>query len=214
MIFADRAEAGRRLGDRLEHLRAGRPVVAALVRGGVPVAAEVAAGLGAPLEVLVVRKVGAPDNPEFGIGAVGEDGHVVANPRALEMTRVDTERFRRLAAAELPEVDRRVRAYRGERPRVPFSERTVIVVDDGLATGASAKAAVEVARALGAAKVVLAVPVGPPDSVRELEQVADEVVCLDAPPDFRAVGSWYRDFTQVDDDEVIRLLDEAHRRNL
>lgn len=213
MIFADRAEAGRRLGDRLEHLREEHPVVAALVRGGVPVAAEVAAGLDAPLEVLVVRKVGAPDNPEFGIGAVGEDGHVVANPRALEMTRVDDERFRRLAAAELPEVDRRVRAYRGERPRVPFSERTVIVVDDGLATGGSAKAAVEVARALGAAKVVLAVPVGPPDSVRELEQVADEVVCLDAPPDFRAVGSWYRDFTQVDDDEVIRLLDEAHRRD-
>lgn len=206
MIFRDRRDAGRRLAGALAHIRGRDSVVAALVRGGVPVATEVAAALDAPLEVLVVRKVGAPSNPEFGIGAVGEDGHVVASPRALALTGVSEERFAELARAEMEEVDRRVRRYRGDRPRVAFDGRNVVVVDDGLATGISARAGVEVALRLGAARVVLAVPVGAPETVRDLMEVADEVVCLEQPPDFRAVGSWYDDFAQVGDDEVVSLL--------
>lgn len=206
MIFDDRTDAGRRLAERLGHLAGDDTVVAALVRGGVPVATEVSDVLGAPLEVLVVRKVGAPSNPEFGIGAVGEDGHVVTNPRAMAMTGIDDERFEELARVEGEEVRRRVEAYRGERPRVPFGGRTVVVVDDGLATGVTALTGVEVARRLGARRVVVAVPVGAPESVRMLEESADEVVCLETPPDFRAVGSWYRDFAQVTDAEVTQIL--------
>lgn len=206
MIFRDRRDAGRRLAAALTRWRGQDCVVAALVRGGVPVGAEVADALGAPLEVLVVRKVGAPHNPEFGIGAVGEDGHVIASPRALALTGVTEERFAELARAEMVEVARRVERYRGGRPRMPFDGRTVILVDDGLATGVSARAGIEVARRLGAASVVLAVPVGAPETVRELERVADAVVCLEQPPDFRAVGSWYDDFAQVGDEEVVSVL--------
>lgn len=208
MIFSDRADAGRRLAEALGHLRGRDCVVAALVRGGVPVAAEVAEALAAPLEVLVVRKVGAPANPEFGIGAVSEDGQVVANPRAVALTGVSEERFAELARAEAAEVERRVRRYRGDRPRIPFEGRTVVVVDDGVATGVSARAGVQVARRLGAAEVVLAVPVGAPETVRSLAELVDELVCLEQPPDFHAVGTWYADFAQVGDDEVVSLLAE------
>lgn len=206
MIFHDRRDAGRRLAAALEHVPGENCVVAALVRGGVPVGAEVAAALGAPLEVLVVRKVGAPTNPEFGIGAVGEDGHVIANPRAVAMTGVSEERFSDLARREMEEVQRRVERYRGGRPRVPFDGKTVVVVDDGLATGVSARAGVELSRRLGAAEVILAVPVGAPETVRSLMDVADEVVCLEQPADFRAVGTWYADFAQVTDEEVLASL--------
>lgn len=205
-VFRDRRDAGARLAGALGHLRDERPVVAALVRGGVPVAAEVARTLDAPLEVLVVRKVGAPSNPEFGIGAVGEEGHMVRDPRSLELAGVDDEGFHDLARTEQAEVERRVGVYRGGRPRVPFDGRTVILVDDGLATGVTARTAAEVTRAMGAARVVLAVPVGAPESVARLAAEVDEVVCLHQPPDFRAVGSWYGDFAQVSDAEVVDEL--------
>lgn len=197
------------LAERLAHLADDDVVVAALVRGGMPVAAEVAQALGAPLEALVVRKVGAPFNPEFGIGAVSEEGRVVRNRRALEMAGVDEAQFRQLAEEQQVEVERRVSLYRGDRPRERFAGRTVVVVDDGLATGVSATAGVEVARQMGAQKVVLAVPVGAPESVQRLEDVADEVVCPEQPADFRAVGSWYVDFAQVGDDDVKRIVDAA-----
>lgn len=206
MIYRDRADAGRRLAVELEAFADRDCVVAALVRGGVPVAAEVAHALHAPLEVLVVRKVGAPSNPEFGIGAVGEDGHVIVNERAVSLTGVSEEQFAELARREALEVERRIERYRGDRARAPFDGRTVIVVDDGLATGVTARAGVEVARRLGAAEVVLAVPVGAPETVRELRLVADQVVCPETPPDFRAVGSWYEDFAQVSDAEVVSEL--------
>lgn len=197
------------LAERLAHLADDDVVVAALVRGGMPVAAEVAQALDAPLEALVVRKVGAPFNPEFGIGAVSEEGRVVRNRRALEMANVDEARFRQLAEEQQAEVERRVSLYRGDRPRERFDGRTVVVVDDGLATGVSATAGVEVARQMGAQKVVLAVPVGAPESVQRLEDIADEVVCPEQPADFRAVGSWYVDFAQVGDDDVKRIVDAA-----
>ena len=207
MIFRDRRDAGRRLAAALGSLRGRDCVVAALVRGGVPVGAEVAAALDLPLEILVVRKVGAPFSPEFGIGAVGEDGHVVANPGAVGLTGTSEEQFGRLAEAEMGEVRRRVHLYRGDRTHIPFDGRTVILVDDGLATGVSARAAIEIARRMGAQSIILAVPVGAPDTVRELATIADEVVCLQQPPDFHAVGSWYDDFTQVSDEEVASVLE-------
>lgn len=215
VLFHDRRDAGSQLAERLDHLRGpdAAPVVAALVRGGVPVADEVARSLEAPLEILVVRKVGAPSNPEFGIGAIAEGGHTVQSPRALALTNVDTAHFEELARREQDEVERRVRAYRGDRPRVPFDGRPVVVVDDGLATGVTARVAAEAVRALGAARVVVAVPVGAPDSVRMLEEAADEVVVLHAPADFRAVGSWYANFGQTSDEEVVEILAAAHERS-
>lgn len=209
MRFQDRREAGRALAEHLAYLAGDDVVVAALVRGGMPVAVEVSRALDALLEALVVRKVGAPFNPEFGIGAVSEEGHVVRNQRALETANVDEAQFRQLAEEQQAEVERRVSLYRGDRPRERFEGRTVVVVDDGLATGVSATAGVEVARQMGAEKVVLAVPVGAPESVRRLEDVADEVVCPERPADFRAVGSWYVDFAQVSDDDVKQILDAA-----
>ncbi|MBI2169652.1 MAG: phosphoribosyltransferase [Actinobacteria bacterium] len=207
MIFRDRRDAGERLAAALDDLRSREDVVVAgLVRGGVPVAAEVAASVGAPLEVLVVRKVGAPTNPEYGIGAVAEGGLVVANPRALELTGVSDEGFQELARAEAVEVQRRVERYRAGRPRASFEGKAVVIVDDGLATGVTAHAGIEAARRMGARQVILAVPVGSAETVQDLGLVADRVVCLEQPPDFRAVGTWYQNFAQVSDAEVVIAL--------
>jgi putative phosphoribosyl transferase len=206
MPFRDRREAGRRLAVRLEPFRALDPVVLALPRGGVPVAAEVATHLGAPLDVLVVRKVGHPHQPELAVGALGEGGVEVLERRSLSRLGVTPAALADTVAREKAELERRVRRYRGSRPRQPVRDRTVIVVDDGLATGASAHAAIEVLRRSGAARVILAVPVAPPDTVEAMGAVADEVVCLETPARFRAVGLWYDDFGEVGDDEVARLL--------
>jgi predicted phosphoribosyltransferase/predicted alpha/beta-hydrolase family hydrolase len=206
MRFVDRQDAGRQLAARLAPLRAVRPLVVALPRGGVPVAAEVAKHLEAPLDVLVVRKLGHPRQPELAVGALGEGGVVVLDPQASTRLGVTEADLVDTMAREQAELERRVRQYRRGRPRQSVRDRTVIVVDDGLATGATARAAIEVLRRAGAGRIVLAVPVAPADALSELGRVADEVVCLTAPPDFRAVGLWYREFGQVTDDEVARLL--------
>jgi putative phosphoribosyl transferase len=206
VIFTDRRHAGRLLGERLEHLRGAGPVVLALPRGGVPVAAAVAAALGAPLDVLIVRKLGAPTQPELALGAMGEGGTRVLNADLLARLQLTEHDLAAVEARERDEIDRRRTRYRHGRPMVPIAGRTVIVVDDGLATGATARAAVAVARAAGAARVVVAVPVAAPDSLRLLALEADEVVALATPSTFHAVGAWYDDFRQVDDDEVERLL--------
>ena len=206
MRFTDRRDAGRQLGARLEPLRGIDPIVVALPRGGVPVAAEVAARLGAPLDVLVVRKIGHPRQPELAVGALGEGGVVVLDQDAIARLGVTRDALAAVVAREGAELARRVARYRGDRPRQPVRGRTVIVVDDGLATGSSAHAAIEVLRRSGAGRVVLAVPVAPANTVDALRRVADEVVCLTTPHDFRAVGPWYDDFTQVSDEDVARLL--------
>jgi putative phosphoribosyl transferase len=207
VIFHDRRHAGRLLGARLQHLRDADPVVLALPRGGGPVAAEVAAALGAPMDVLIVRKLGAPTQPELALGAIGEgeDARVV-NTTLVDRLGLSPADLDAVEARERAEIDRRRERYRHGRPMHPIDGRTVIIVDDGLATGATARAAVAVVRAAGAARVVVAVPVGAPDSLRVLGLEADEVVALAAPPGFSAVGAWYDDFRQVDDDEVVRLL--------
>jgi len=210
-VYSDRAEAGRLLGAALRK----RPtaltpaIVLGLPRGGVPVAAEVARALGAPLDVLVVRKVGVPEQPELAMGAVGPGGVIVRNEELLELLPHAAREFERVAQRERAEVERRERAYRGGRPPLTLAGRTAILVDDGVATGATMRAGVGATRALGAARVVVATPVAAGDACAMLETEADEVVCLQVPPDFRAVGAWYEEFPQLDDDEVRALLGTA-----
>lgn len=210
-MFQDRSDAGRQLAAALSGYPHSRPLVLGLPRGGLPVALEVAQAIGAELDVLVVRKVGAPGNPEYAIGAVGEDGVVVLDHAARRQLHLTSEYVDHLAALELKEVDRRVKAYRGGCLRLGIAGRNVIVVDDGLATGSTAAAAITVVRHFGAAHVTLAVPVGSREAVERLSAMADDVVCLETPEPFYAVGQHYAVFDQVSDDEVIAIL-EAHPR--
>jgi predicted phosphoribosyltransferase len=205
MTYADRRDAGDRLATHLA-VHAGRSdvTVLGLVRGGVPVAARVAAALGAPLDVLVVRKLGVPWAREVAFGAVGPNGVVVHNPEVE--SRLTAAEMKEVVEAETDEVARREELYRSGRPPLTLTGRVAIVVDDGLATGATARAAAAVARRLGATSVVVAVPVGARDSVELLRSEADEVVCPLAPERFGAVSRYYRSFPQTSDDEVIALL--------
>ncbi len=204
--FADRRDAGRRLAAELLPLAEQRPVVVALPRGGVPVAAEIAAALGAPLEILAVRKLGAPHNPEYGIGAIAEDGTRVLDPEALAVLGVNGGVLESIVARESAEVKRRVAAYRGDRAPVPLHDRIVIAVDDGVATGVADTAALRALRRQGPRRLILAVPVCAADSVPRLREEADEVVCLSAPPLLQGIGQWYEDFSQVSDREVLAAL--------
>jgi putative phosphoribosyl transferase len=204
--FTDRHEAGRQLADRLMSLAAQDPVVLGLARGGMPVAYEVARALQAPLDVLIVRKIGAPGNPEYAIGAVSEGDILVLNDDALRRLYVSHEELEAMIARAQAEVDARGARYRGGRPPLDVAQRTVIVVDDGLATGSTARAAL---RAVGARKprhLVLGVPVGAPETVAALRAEADEVVCLLEPQNLWAVGAWYEDFNQTHDEEIVQLL--------
>ncbi|MFG2230801.1 phosphoribosyltransferase family protein [Streptomyces sp. NPDC048723] len=209
MLFTHRAEAGEKLAEALRHLTGEDPVVLGLPRGGVPVAYRVARALGAPLDVIVVRKLGVPHHRELGFGAIGEGGVRVISEDIVRGSRLGPQDIEAVEHAEEAELTRQATKFRGDRPRVPLDGRTVIVVDDGIATGATAAAACEVVRAQGAARVVLAVPVAPPDAVARLGSAADEVVCLATPHAFRAVGEWYQDFSQTPDEEVVFLLARA-----
>jgi putative phosphoribosyl transferase len=208
MMFADRAEAGRALADRLATFEDGRVVVLALPRGGVPVAAEVARALGAPMDVIGVRKLGAPMQPELAMGAIAEGGVRELDDRTVQMLRIDAAAIDAIEAREREELERRVREYRGDRGLPELRGRTVIVVDDGLATGSTARVACRAVRQRGPERLILAVPVASREGLSSLQHEADEVVCVEAPPDFLAVGQWYRDFGQTTDDEVRRLLTE------
>jgi putative phosphoribosyl transferase len=207
--FVDRLDAGRRLAAALEHLRGEDLVVLGLPRGGVPVAFEVAQALRAPLDVILVRKLGVPFQPELGMGAIGEDGVRIINEEVVRLAHVSPDDLAEVEQRERTELDRRARRFRGDRPRVPLAGRTAIVVDDGIATGSTARAACQVARAQGARRVVLASPVAPPSVVESLHGDADEVVCLETPEWFFAIGQWYANFAQTPDDEVVELLERA-----
>ncbi len=205
-LFVDRHDAGRRLAERLEYLRSEDPVVLGLPRGGVPVAAEVATALEAPLDVLLVRKIGAPLHPEYGVGAIAEEGERFVDREAVAALGIDSDELERIVADEQAELERREHLYRGDRPPVPLLGRTAILIDDGVATGGTAIAAARAARTRGAAKVVLAVPVGPPGAAGRFADEVDDFVCLEAPEGFFAVGAYYARFGQTSDDEVRELL--------
>jgi predicted phosphoribosyltransferase len=210
MLFRDRVDAGRQLAQRLTPY-AGRDdvLVLALPRGGVPVAAEIAAALDAPFDVFLVRKLGVPGQPELAMGAIAEGGTTVLNDDLIDSLGTSVEMVERVRARELQELERRQRLYRGVRPRPDVHDRTVILVDDGLATGASMEAAVGALRAMGPARVVVAVPVGARESCARMAALADEVICAQMPERFAAVGQWYADFSETSDEEVSALLSGA-----
>ncbi|HEX8714239.1 MAG TPA: phosphoribosyltransferase family protein [Solirubrobacteraceae bacterium] len=209
MQFLDRRDAGAKLAEELDELRSERPIVVALPRGGVPVAVEVARRLRAPLEILAVRKLGAPGNPELGVGAVAEDETGVLDPDSAARVGMTQAMLDETLAREARELRRRVERYRDGRPALELAGRTVIVVDDGLATGLTDLAAVRAVRKRGADRVVVAVPVGSGEAVSLLEGEADRVVCLTVPERLYGVGMWYRDFAPVSDEEVVSLLAQA-----
>ncbi|NMH97767.1 phosphoribosyltransferase family protein [Pseudonocardia acidicola] len=209
MLFVNRADAGRRLAERLEHLRGEDAVVLALPRGGVPVGFEVAQALGVPLDVIMVRKLGVPFQPELAMGAIGEGGVRVLDRATLRLARIGPDELAAVEQRERAELERRAARFRGGRPRIPIAGKTAVVIDDGIATGSTARAACQVARAQGAARVVLAVPVAPPGWERRLASAADELVCVATPRRFDAIGRWYFDFSQTTDEEVLACLSEA-----
>ncbi|MER6513659.1 phosphoribosyltransferase family protein [Nonomuraea sp. NPDC001636] len=204
-VFADRAEAGALLAERLPEVH--DPVVLALPRGGVAVAVPVVRRLGGELDVLVTRKIGYPPAPELGVGAIAEGGEPVFDLTMLDRLGLTPEDVADVVERERHELARRVRAYRGDRPLPPLAGREVIVVDDGLATGVTARAALRAVAAAGPARVTLAVPVGAEETVEMMRAEADEVVVLLTPIDFRAVGQWYEHFDQLTDDDVLDLLE-------
>ena len=210
-LYDDRVDAGSQLARRLKYLSGQGVVVLGLPRGGVPVAFEVAKALDAPLDVLVVRKLGVPFQPELAFGAIGEDGVRVLNDSVLRETHLDGDDMDAVERKQRIELRRRAERFRRGRDRISLTGRVAVIVDDGIATGATAKAACQVARAHGASRVVLAVPIGPDDIVARFAGYADEVVCLESPAFFFAVGQGYRNFTQTSDDEVVALLDRARR---
>jgi predicted phosphoribosyltransferase len=213
--YLDRRDAGRKLGKALaERLAVGRgALVLALPRGGVPVAYEVARALAAPLDVFVVRKLGVPGQEELAMGAIAAGGVRVMNADLVEYAGVSREAIDAAVAAEERELSRRERLYRGSRPPVDAAGREVVIVDDGLATGASMRAAVKALRAKGAKRIVVAVPVGASATCRELARDADDVYCLRTPEPLYSVGQWYEDFAQTGDDEVSRLLEAARHHS-
>jgi putative phosphoribosyl transferase len=210
--FADRRDAGRQLAARLLLLAEERPLVVGLPRGGIPVAEQIAAMLGAPLEFLAVRKLGAPHNPEYGIGAIAEGGTRIFDREALALLEANGNELARIVERETAELQRQVEAYRGDRVSLPPRDRTVIVVDDGVATGVTDTAALREVRRHRPRRLILAVPVCPPDSFARLQDEADEVVCLVVPSQLQGVGQWYADFGQVSDAEVLAALARVNVR--
>jgi len=213
-VFEDRVEAGRQLGQRLKHLQGEAPVVVALPRGGVIVGDEIAKALDAPLDVIMPRKLGAPGNPELAIGAVTEAGECILNPEIVEVLAISPEYIEDERERQLAEIHRRVEVYRRVRPRVPLEGRTVILTDDGVATGATMKAAVTATKAENPKKLIVAVPVGPRDTMEELAETVEECICLHTPEFMGAVGQFYATFDQVSDDEVLQILKKYAEREM
>jgi len=213
-MFPNRRSAGRQLAARLEQLREEKPVVLALPRGGVPVGFEIAEGLDAPLDIVLVRKIGVPWQPELALGAVvdGADPQVIINDILAAELAIDQNYITSETARQLEEIERRRKVYLGDRPPVPLAGRTVIVVDDGIATGSTVRTALRAIGRAGTGKIVLAVPVAPEDALEELRKQVDEIICLSTPSPFFAVGAHYAEFGQLADADVISLLEERHRR--
>jgi putative phosphoribosyl transferase len=212
MHFEDRVDAGKQLAEALKGYRSENMIILALPRGGVPVGAEVAQALNVPLDVLVVRKLGVPGQDELAMGAIGPSGVVVMNEEVIGLLQIAPETIDRIIAKEHTEIERRLRSFRGDRPFPDLKGKTVVIVDDGLATGSTALAAVQTVLTQNPAKVILAVPVCAPESAARLRPSVNDLICLEQPPDFMAVGYWYRDFRQTTDAEVTELLNTLWRQ--
>ena len=213
-MFPNRREAGRRLAERLRHLRQEQPLVLALPRGGVPVGFEIAAALDAPLDIVLVRKIGVPWQPELALGAVvdGASPQVLINDKLAAELGIERAYIEGETARQLEEIERRRKLYLDGRPQTPIAGKTVVVVDDGIATGATMHIALRAVRKAGAGRIVLAVPVAPADTLAEFRAEADEIVCLSEPSPFIAVGAHYARFPQLEDEDVVSLLEAAHAR--
>jgi putative phosphoribosyl transferase len=205
-LFTDRVDAGRRLASALKDLADKDAIILAIPRGGVVVGYEVAKALDIPLDIIIPRKIGAPSNPELAIGAITEDGTLLLDEQLMERLRVPEAYIQQESEAQKREIQRRLKLYRGALPYPILENRSVIIVDDGIATGSTMKAALASVRNRGAKTVIIAIPVGPPSTIRELEEKADIVVCLRIPEAFYAIGQFYEDFAQTADEEVTRLL--------
>ncbi len=207
--FRDRADAGRRLAEQLAAYASDRPIVLALPRGGVVTAFEIATALRAPLDVLVVRKLGAPPQPEFGVGAIASGGIEIVDRSAMALAGMDEADLRAVVRRETAELHRRERRYRGDRAPLDVDGRTVILVDDGVATGVTMRAGIAALRRSGVGRIVVAVGVCPPDTAHRLRAEVDDLVCVLMPDEMSAVGLYFDEFDQVEDDEVVALLDRA-----
>lgn len=206
MIFADRVEAGRKLASELADYARRGTIVLAIPRGGVVIGYEIASKLRIFMDIIIPRKIGAPNNPELAIGAMTENGTIILDNKLVEYLKVSQTYIKEESEKQRLEIDRRLRLYRGETPYPNLENRDVIIVDDGIATGSTMRAALASVRKRGAKFVVIAVPVGPPSTIKNLKKEADRVVCLYTPEPFYAIGQFYKNFTQVSDEEVIRLL--------
>jgi predicted phosphoribosyltransferase len=205
--FTDRTEAGERLGEAIRERGIDADLVLAIPRGGLPLGRAVADALDAPLDVVVAKKIGAPGNPEYAVGAVASDGSVWRNEEAFDHRGIDEEYFQRRRAEEAENARRKAERYRDGGPDPDIAGKTVVVVDDGVATGSTVRACLRQLRDTDAGRIILAVPVGPPETVRELEEIADEVVCLETPSQFVGVGGFYERFDQVSDEEAMAYLE-------
>jgi len=206
-MFRDRLEAGELLGQALGFLKGRKDVVVlAIPRGGVPVGREVANAIGAPLDIVITRKMGAPGNPELAVGAVAEDGEMILEDEVVRMLAVPRDYLKREAARQAEEIKQREKKYRDGRPFPKLEGKTAVIVDDGIATGSTVRAAAESLRRRGAAAIIVAAPVAPPETVAELSETADKVVCLSTPAYFSAIGEFYEQFEQVEDDVVEKIL--------
>lgn len=206
-MFRDRIEAGKLLGNALAFLKGKKDVIVlAIPRGGVPVGKEVAEMIGAPLDIVITRKVGAPGNPELAVGAVTQDGEMILDEKLVRMLGVSKDYLKREAARQVEEIRLRKEKYRGKRPFPKLEGKTVVIVDDGIATGSTIKAAIQTVKKTNPAVIIVASPVGPPDTVAELSESVDRVVCLSTPEYFEAIGQFYEEFPQVDDVTVKSIL--------
>ena len=205
--FTDRTDAGERLGSELRERGIDADIALAIPRGGLPLGRAVADSLDVPLDIVVAKKIGAPGNPEYAVGAVASDGSVWRNERAIDGTRTDEEYFQDQRETEAANARQKADRYRGGRSKPDLTDKTVVVVDDGVATGSTARACLERVKNSDAERIVLAVPVGPPDTIDELEETVDEVVCLEIPAGFRGVGQFYENFGQVSDEEAMAYLE-------
>ena len=212
-MFADRRAAGRQLAARLHHLRQDKPLVLALPRGGVPIGFEIARELDTPLDILLVRKIGVPWQPELALGAIvdGANPQVLINDDLARELAIEKSYITSETTRQLSEIERRRRIYLGDKPPPALADRTIIIVDDGIATGSTMRAALRAVRKAGAGRIVLAVPVAPDDTIEQLRAEVDEIVCLSSPSPFIAVGAHYAAFPQLADDDVVALLKERDR---